>query len=106
MCQKHYSLVWCILIVFIHVVVVVVGFLFLAYSGILVLQKTCTGCSDLKAIKLTNVTLHAKRGLIQISRYGYFHGPGREIVKNYWNVSEISLSRREKFTATVKYFTP
>ena len=52
------------------------------------------------------VTLHAKRGLIQISRYGYFHGPGREIVKNYWNVSEISLSRREKFTATVKYFTP
>ena len=25
-----------------------------------------------------------------------FHGPGREIVKNYWNVSEISLSRREK----------
>ena len=25
-----------------------------------------------------------------------FHGHGREIVKNYWNVSEISLSRREK----------
>ena len=25
-----------------------------------------------------------------------FHGPGREIVKNYWNVSEISLSRHEK----------
>ena len=42
------------------------------------------------------MTLHAKRGLIQISRYGYFHHPGREIVKNYWNVSEISLSRREK----------
>ena len=39
-----------------------------------------------------------------------FHGPGREIVKNYWNVSEISLSHREifhavkKVTVTVKIF--
>ena len=48
------------------------------------------------------MTLQAKRGLIQISHYGYFHGPGREIVKNYWNVSEISLSRHEKFKASVK----
>ena len=56
------------------------------------------------------VTLHAKRGLIQISRYGYFHGLGREMKKNYWNVSEISPTHREhamkKVTATVKYFTP
>ena len=46
-----------------------------------------------------NVTLHAKRGLIQISRYGYFHGLGREMKKNYWNVSEISptpWTRHEK----------
>ena len=49
-----------------------------------------------EAANSTNVTLHTKRGPIQISRYGYFHGPGHEIVKNYWNVSEISLSRREK----------
>ena len=49
------------------------------------------------------MTLHAKRGLIQISRYGYFHGPGREIEKNYWNVSEISLSRREIFDARREY---
>ena len=59
---------------------------------------------------LKNVTLHAKRGLIQISRYGYFHGLGREMKKNYWNVSEISPTHREhamkKVTATVKYFTP
>ena len=27
------------------------------------------------------VTLHAKRGLIQISRYGYFHGPRGENVE-------------------------
>ena len=56
------------------------------------------------------MTLHAKRGLNQISRYGYFRGPGREIEKNYWNASEISLSRREifhavkKVTVTVKIF--
>jgi len=58
----------------------------------------------------TYVTLHATWGLIQISRYGYFHGPGREMKKNYWNVSEIYPTRREyamkKVTATVKYFTP
>ena len=42
------------------------------------------------------MTLHAKSRLIEISRYGYFHGRGREIVENSWNVSEISLSRREK----------
>jgi len=52
------------------------------------------------------VTLHAKRGLIQISRYGYFHGLGREMKKNHWNVSEISPTHREhamkKVTATVK----
>ena len=57
-----------------------------------------------------NVTLHAKRGLIQISRYGYFHGLGREMKKNYWNVSVTSPRHREhamkKVTATVKYFTP
>jgi len=59
--------------------------------------------------KFSYVTLHAKRGLIQISRYGYFHGLGREMKKNYWNVSEISPTHREhamkKVTATVKYFT-
>ena len=27
-----------------------------------------------------------------------------KLLKNYWNVSEISLSRHEKFTASVKYF--
>ena len=32
-------------------------------------------------LKSKNVTLHAKRGLIQISRHGYFHGPGCETVK-------------------------
>ena len=57
-----------------------------------------------------NVTLHAKRGLIQISRYGYFHGLDRETKKNHWNVSEISPTHREhgmkKVTATMKYFTP
>ena len=25
----------------------------------------------------------------------YFHDPGRESKQNFWNVSEISLSRRE-----------
>ena len=49
-----------------------------------------------------NVTLRAKRGLIQISRYGYFHGPGREVVKNYWNVNEISLSHRENISRCEK----
>ena len=48
------------------------------------------------------MTFHAKRGLIQISCYGYFHGPGREIEKRYWNVSEISLLRREIFQAVKK----
>ena len=42
------------------------------------------------------VTLHSILGLIQISRYGYFHGPGREMNKNHWNVSEISPTHREK----------
>ena len=54
----------------------------------------------------TYVTLHATWGLIQISRYGYFHGPGCNMKKNYWNVSEIypthceqppwNILRREK----------
>ena len=61
---------------------------------------------ELYEIKYRYVTLHVNRGLTQISYYGYFHGPGHEIIKNYWNVSEISLSRREKFTATMKYFMP
>jgi len=56
------------------------------------------------------VTLHTTWGLIQISCYGYFHGPGREMKKNYWNVSEISPTCHEhamkKITATVKYFMP
>ena len=49
-----------------------------------------------------NVTLHGKRGLIQISCYGYFHGHGREVVKNFWNVSEISLSRHENISRCEK----
>ena len=28
------------------------------------------------------MTLHATWGVIQISRYGYFHGPGLEMKKN------------------------
>ena len=61
---------------------------------------------ELYEVKYRYVTLHVNRRLTQISCYGYFHGPGHKIVKNYWNVSEISLLHREKFTATVKYFTP
>ena len=72
---------------------------FLAFTLLFVQKHSCL-----------YVTLHAKRGLIQISRYGFFHGLGREIKKNYWNVSEISPTHREhamkKVTATVKYFTP
>ena len=41
------------------------------------------------------MTLHATWGVIQISRYGYFHRLGREMKKNYWNVSEISPIHRE-----------
>ena len=41
------------------------------------------------------MTLHVNRGLIQISRYGYFHGLDREMKKNYWNVREISPTHRE-----------
>jgi len=56
------------------------------------------------------VTLHTTWGLIQISCYGYFHGPGGEMKKNHWNVSEISPTCHEhamkKITATVKYFMP
>ncbi len=55
------------------------------------------------------MTFHAILGLIQISRYGYFHGTGRENEKNDWNVREISPTRREhavkKVTATVKHYT-
>ena len=42
------------------------------------------------------MTLYARRGLIQVSHYGYFHSPGHEIVKNHWNVSEISYHAVKK----------
>ena len=48
-----------------------------------------------------------KKGTYPNFTYGYFHSPGHEIiiVKNCWNVSEISLSHCEKFMATVKKVT-
>ena len=45
------------------------------------LNTDLPSCICASLLKSQNVTLHAKRGLIQISRHGYFHGPSREIVK-------------------------
>ena len=47
-----------------------------------------------------------KGGLSKFHAMAIFTVVAVKLLKNYWNVSEISLSRREKFTASVKYFTP
>ena len=46
--------------------------------------------------KLTKCDPSRKKGAYPNFTLRLFHSHGCEIVKNYWNVSEISLSRREK----------
>ena len=48
----------------------------------------------------------SSKGLSKFHAMAIFTVLAVKLLKSYWNVSEISLSRREKFTGRVKYFTP
>ena len=47
-----------------------------------------------------------KGGLSKFHAMAIFTVLAMKLLNSYWNVSEISLSRCEKFTASVKYFMP